>query len=116
MEWNGQIYTCKMPELTLESSTQCALNITAMQTNSHILTGVISTIKDWTTVEGKTTDNNDQTTALHIAALSFSESDIYRVYHKGKAIAEICKEYLKSETINSQAITCYPIQTNGKVI
>ncbi|WP_300852019.1 fimbrillin family protein [uncultured Bacteroides sp.] len=114
MEWNGQIYTCKMPELTLESSTQCALNITAMQTNSHILTGVISTIKDWTTVEGKTTDNNDQTTALHIAALSFSESDIYRVYHKGKAIAEICKEYLKSETINSQAITCYPIQTNGK--
>ncbi|WP_300694425.1 fimbrillin family protein, partial [uncultured Bacteroides sp.] len=114
MEWNGQIYTCKMPELTLESSTQCALDITAMQTNSHILTGVISTIKDWTTVEGKTTDNNDQTTALHIAALSFSESDIYRVYHKGKAIAEICKEYLKSETINSQAITCYPIQTNGK--
>lgn len=114
MEWNGQIYTCKMPELTLESSTQCALDITAMQTNSHILTGVISTIKDWTTVEGKTTDNNDQTTALHIVALSFSESDIYRVYHKGKAIAEICKEYLKSETINSQAITCYPIQTNGK--
>ncbi|WP_297674419.1 fimbrillin family protein [uncultured Bacteroides sp.] len=114
MEWNGQIYTCKMPELTLESSTQCALDITAMQTNSHILTGVISTIKDWTTVEGKTTDNNDQTTALHIAALSFSQSDIYRVYHKGKAIAEICKEYLKSETINSQAITCYPIQTNGK--
>lgn len=114
MEWNGKIYTCRIPEQTLEGSTQCALDITAMQNNNHILTGIIGTIKDWTTVEGKTTDNSSQTTALHIAALSFSQSDIYRVYHKGKAIAEVCKEYLKSESVNSQAITCYPLLTDEK--
>lgn len=101
-----------MPKLTLEGSTQCALDITAMQTTSHILAGIIGTIKDWTTVEGKETDNNDKTTAVHIAALSFAQSDIYRVYSKGKAIAEICKEYLKSEDINSKAIISYPVNSD----
>lgn len=114
MDWNGQIYTCPMPELTLEASTQCALDITTMQTTSHLLTGVISTIKEWKTVEGKETNNGGKTTAVHIAALSFSQSDVYRIYNEGKVIAEICKEYLKSDDINSRAIITYPVGADEK--
>lgn len=109
MDWNGQLYTCPMPELTMTGSTQCNLDITAMQTTSHVLTGIASSIEDWTTVEGKETDNSGKTTAVHIAALSFTQSNVYRVYNSGKPIVEICKEYLKSDDIDSQAITIYPI-------
>ena len=109
MDWNGQLYTCPMPELTMTGSTQCNLDIAAMQTTSHVLTGIASSIEDWTTVEGKETDNSGQTTAIHIAALSFTQSNVYRVYNSGKPIVEICKEYLKSDDIDSQAITIYPI-------
>lgn len=96
-------------ELTMTGSTQCNLDIAAMQTTSHVLTGIASSIEDWTTVEGKETDNSGQTTAIHIAALSFTQSNVYRVYNSGKPIVEICKEYLKSDDIDSQAITIYPI-------
>ncbi|WP_291529074.1 fimbrillin family protein [Bacteroides sp. UBA939] len=109
MDWNGQIYTCPMPDLTIEGGTQCELDVTAMQTTNHILTGVIGAVFDWKTIEGKEIDNNGKTTSVHLLALSFSQSDIYRIYSGGRPIAEICKEYLKSENINSRAITIYPV-------
>ena len=37
---------------------------------------------------------------------------VYRVYHGGKPIAEICKEYLKSNEITSRAIVVYPVTEN----
>lgn len=58
MDWNGQLYTCPMPELTMTENTQCDLDIAAMQTTSHILTGITGNIEDWTSVEGKETDNS----------------------------------------------------------
>ena len=123
MDWNGQLYTCPMPELTMTENTQCDLDIAAMQTTSHILTGITGNIEDWTSVEGKETDNSGKTTAIHIAALSFTQSNVYKVYSSGKPIVEICKEYLRSDNISSQAITIYPIGadeqsdlTNGTVL
>ena len=123
MDWNGQLYTCPMPELTITENTQCDLDIAAMQTTSHILTGITGNIEDWTSVEGKETDNSGKTTVIHIAALSFTQSNVYKVYSSGKPIVEICKEYLRSDNISSQAITIYPIGadeqsdlTNGTVL
>ena len=37
-------------------------------------------------------------------ALSFSLSNVYRIYHEGIPIAEVCKEYLKSASLTSRAV------------
>lgn len=109
MEWNGKIYTCPMPQLTIKEGTQCTINITAMQTTSDTFTGIVSKVEDWTKGEEQNTDNKGGITVVHLAALSFAQSNIYRVYHKGKPMAEICKEYLKSDVLASRAIVVYPV-------
>lgn len=108
MEWNGKIYTCPMPELNMAGSTQCQIDIEAMQTTSHTLAGISGTVEDWLPGDNEETNNKGGITAIHLAALTFSKSNIYRIYHDGKPMAEICKEYLKSDKITSRAIIVYP--------
>lgn len=60
------------------------------------------------------TDNMEDYTAIHISALSFSLSNVYRIYHEGIPIAEVCKEYLKSASLTSRAVIAYPIGENEK--
>lgn len=112
MEWNGKIYTCPMPEMDMSGSTQCRIDIKAMQSTNHSLTGIAGTVEDWTPGENKETNNNGDITAVHLAALTFSQSNVYRVYHNGKPKAEICKEYLISDEITSRAIVAYPVKTD----
>lgn len=111
IEWNGRIYTCQMPEQLMRTGTQCEISITATQKGGEILDGVAGIVSDWATVEGKTTDNNQENVAIHTAAFSFRQSDIYRIYHEGKAMVDICKEYLISNELTSKAIVAYPILT-----
>lgn len=110
MEWNGKLYTCPMPELNMAGSKQCQIDIEAMQTTSHFLTGITSTVEDWLAGDSKDTNNSGSITTVHLAALTFSQSNIYRIYHEGKPIAEVCKEYLKSDKITSRAIVAYPVK------
>lgn len=114
MEWNGKIYTCTMPELTMKESTQCKIDITALQTTSQTLTGIVGEIEDWADGESKSTDNNGEITAVHLAALTFTQSNIYRIYHNGKPMAEVCKEYLKSDDIASRATVVYPVKEDDE--
>lgn len=110
MEWNGKLYTCPMPQLKMTGSTQCQIDIKAMQSTSHSLTGVTGKVEDWLPGDSKDTNNKGGITAIHLAALTFSQSDIYRIYHDGKPMAEVCKEYLKSDKITSRAIVAYPVK------
>ncbi len=114
MEWNGRVYSCPIPDLgeTLESNTQYEINITSTQEDSNLLTGVIASIGDWVDGKSEGTENNPSYTAVHLSALSFAESNIYHIHSGGKVIAEICKEYLKNETMTSQAIVAYPVKDN----
>lgn len=109
MEWNGRVYTCLMPEQVMKTGTQCEISITATQQGGEFLTGIAGTVSDWTTVDGQTTDNNQENVAIHTAILSFRESDVYRIYHEGKALADVCKEYLISDELTSSAVVYYPI-------
>lgn len=109
MEWNGRVYTCLMPEQVMKTGTQCEISITATQQGGEFLTGIAGTVSDWTTVDGQTTDNNQENVAIHTAILSFRESDVYRIYHEGKALADVCKEYLISDELTSRAVVYYPI-------
>lgn len=113
MEWNGRIYTCPMPSIDrLESNKQYELEINAEETESLELEGVVATIKDWGNgIPLENVDNEYTNQALHLSVLSFEPSNIYRIYMKGREVAEICKEYLTGD-LNSTAITAYPIH-NG---
>lgn len=110
MEWNGKVYTCLIPELSLKGSTQCKIDINAMQTTSQTFTGIVGEVEDWITGETESTDNKGGIASVHLAALTFTKSNIYRIYHNGKPLAEVCKEYLKSDKINSRAIVVYPVK------
>lgn len=114
-EWNGEIYTCPIADVKLEGNTQLVVKIAVSQTN-HTLAGIVGEVEDW----GETTTQEDgrgelQTHEIHVAAFTFKDSNIYRIYHQGKAVAEVCKEYLSAENapVAAQAIVVYPV-TDGQ--
>lgn len=112
IEWNGKVYTCPIPTLNIEGSNQCEITITAKENANLTLSGISGKIEAWETAESGTTQNEEDITEIHLASLSFYQSDIYRIYHEGKAITEICKEYLRSDKLTSRAIVAYPIDEN----
>ncbi len=112
VEWNGKVYTCPLPASNIGGSNQCEINITAKENANLTLSGILGKIEEWNTVESGITQNGENLTEIHLASLSFSQSDVYRVYYEGKAITEICKEYLKSEELTSRAVVAYPIDEN----
>ena len=111
IEWNGGIYTCPISKIDLESNTQRVIKIAISQAD-HTLAGIVGEIESWGTETTQEDGKGDlQTNEIHTSALSFNTSNIYRIYHQGRAIAEICKEYLQAENapIASQAIVVYPV-------
>ena len=115
MEWNGRIYTCPLPDIEsdFESNRQYEININATQSHSEILNSVSVTIEDWPEPTQQETENDEQNTAIHLAALSFDPSNVYHIHYNGKVIAEICLEYLKSADQSIQAIVAYPMHENA---
>lgn len=117
LEWNGKIYACSIPSATIKEDTELEIRIDALQSTSKSLTGIVASIKDWSFSETGTSENKYDITVVHTASLSFSASDVYRIYYQGKPVAEICREYLKDATdnkIQSKAIVVYPVLDNEK--
>lgn len=115
LEWNGKIYTCPLPSGTIEEDTELEICINALQSTSATLTGVIANIKEWELSEQGESENRYEITAVHTASLSFSTSDIYRIYHQGKPVAEVCREYLytaPADAVATKAIVAYSVQDN----
>lgn len=111
IDWNGKMYNCPIITDKLNSSTQCTISIKVSEDANQVLTGIVGTIEDWSELTQAESEGSYQMTSIHIAALSFETSSIYRVYQGGKAVAEICKEYLISDNndIASRAIVVYPV-------
>lgn len=110
MEWNGRIYSCRLPiQGEVESNTQYVIEISTTQSDSFLLNSMVAKIEDWALTEEKNTENEGEIDGLHISVLSFAESNVYNVYFEGHVIAEICKEYLKSSDVTSSAIVSYPV-------
>ena len=111
IDWNGRIYTCPIPVTeSLNGNTQYEIEISTEESKTNRLTSIVASISKWTTgseLEDTETQNGAQ--ILHLSALSFDASNIYRVHLNGKEVAEICKEYL-SDDLESRAITIYPIK------
>lgn len=118
IEWNGGIYICKLDNVSLSSNTQRIIKI-ALSKADHTLTGIVGEIEQW----GETTTQEDGkgeilANEIHTAAFSFETSSIYRIYHDGKAVAEVCREYLldNNASIASQAIVVYPVANEKTVL
>lgn len=111
IDWNGKMYTCPISIESLDNSSQCKISLKVSQDANYTFTGIVGKIEDWGELTEAESEGNYQITSIHIAALSFSTSSIYRVYQQGKAVAEICKEYLLSDESNiaSKAIVVYPV-------
>lgn len=114
LEWNGHIYSCTMPSMEIGSNMQCSIDISAEQNDNNMLNCFAGSIKEWDSLTSTETNNAETYTAIHIPALSFSQSNIYRIYHDGIPVAEVCREYLKSASLTSRAVTAYPITQTGE--
>ena len=110
LEWNGKVYTCPIPVLELEGNKQYTIQINAEQLDSPTLEGITASIEEWTDSEtGGESNSGYLQNAVHVTALTFSKSGVYRVYKNGKAVAEICQEYLVADTLKSRAVVVYPV-------
>lgn len=113
MEWNGRVYTCAMPEIEkTDGNVQYEIEIDATENTSHLFSGIVASIDDWPVPIEEKTDNATPYNALHLSVLSFKPSNVYHIHSEGKIIAEICKEYLQSDDLTTQAIVSYPIKAN----
>lgn len=90
MDWNGDIYSCAIPDMETGSSTQCPIDIATMQNSNKTLNCFAGEISDWSNMETTQTDNKEEYNAIHLSALSFSKSSVYRIYHEGMPVAEVC--------------------------
>ena len=114
IDWNGRIYTCPIPSSveTLDGNKQYEIEINMEESESSQLSGLLASISKWPAAdELEDVDSENGAQILHLSALSFEASNVYRVHLKGKEVAEICKEYL-ADDLDSRAITIYPVQ-NG---
>ena len=72
-------------------------------------------IGDW---DGTEIDHTESVTLhkyIDVSKLTFEKSNVYKVLHSGKQVAEICKEYLVTPEFSSQAIVAYPMKKDGSV-
>jgi uncharacterized protein (TIGR02145 family) len=98
-----------MPDFTAERGKQYEIRIEARQNDSEVLPGVVSQIEGWANGESKDTENSDSSAAIHVSALSFATSNVYRIYRDGVPVVDVCKEYLISSGMSGTAIVAYPL-------
>lgn len=113
LEWNGKIYTCPLPFADIKEDTELEICISALQSTSETLSGIIASIKEWGFSEQGESENRYDITTVHTASLSFKTSDVYRIYHQGKPVAEVCREYLytnAADAVATKAIVAYSVQ------
>lgn len=110
----GKLYTSLLPStMQLESGKQRELEITFVADEDILMSKVDGEIGDW---DGTEVDHTESVT-LHkyvdVSKLTFEKSNVYKVLHAGKQVAEICKEYLVTPEFSSQAIVAYPMKDGG---
>ncbi|MDR0891363.1 MAG: fimbrillin family protein [Mediterranea sp.] len=83
--------------------------------SSDILMGhVTGEIGDWDHTGSSTAPSETLHPYVNVSKLSFEASNIYKVFHADKQVAEVCKEYLVTPAFSSPAIVAYPMTDAGK--
>ena len=88
-----------------------ANEITILYSAKTGVANLITQINEWR--EGESAEvipiEKLQLDRLSISDFDFERSSVYRVSTGGKAIAEVCKEYLRSDELDNAAIVVYPV-------
>lgn len=111
---NGKVYRCVIPEnLNLQSGKQGELEITFVAVEDVLLGSVKGEINDWE--EGDKVETGSQALRgyVDVSLLDFEVSNVYKIVSEERQVAEICKEYIVSSDIATQAIVAYPMK-NGR--
>lgn len=116
LEAGGKPYTCLLPStLQLKSGKQRELEITFVADEDILMSKVSGEIGDWDGTEVEQTESVTLHKYVDVSKLTFEKSNVYRVLNLGKQVAEICKEYLVTPELSSQAIVAYPMKEDGSV-
>ena len=116
LEAAGKLYTSLLPStLQLESGKQRELEITFVSAEDILMSKVNGEIGDWDGTEVDHTESGILHKYIDVSKLTFEKSNVYKVIHSGKQVAEICKEYLVTPDFSSQAIVAYPMKEDGSV-
>lgn len=116
LEAAGKLYTSLLPStLQLESGKQRELEITFVSAEDILMSKVDGEIGDWDGTEVDHTESVILHKYIDVSKLTFEKSNVYKVIHSGKQVAEICKEYLVTPDFSSQAIVAYPMKEDGSV-
>ena len=95
LEAAGKLYTSLLPStLQLESGKQRELEITFVSAEDILMSKVNGEIGDWDGTEVDHTESGILHKYIDVSKLTFEKSNVYKVIHSGKQVAEICKEYL----------------------
>lgn len=116
LEAGGKPYTCLLPStLQLKSGKQRELEITFVADEDILMSKVSGEIGDWDGAEVDQTESVTLHKYVDVSKLTFEKSNVYKVLNSGKQVAEICKEYLVTPELSSQAIVAYPMKEDGGV-
>lgn len=82
--------------------------------------GIAGEVADWENdeaLEGDLVeteiDEPDPASGNYVFAVpDFADSEVYRAMVGGKVVAEICREYLRADGVNSRAVVAYPVADN----
>lgn len=104
------------PTLILQNGKQRELEITFKSAEEVLMGDMKGEIADWEGAETDCTESAIVRKYVDISKLTFENSNVYKVVHSGKQVAEICKEYLVTPDLSFQAIVAYPMVPNGHTV
>lgn len=124
LEVGGKPYLVYLPStLELKSGKQRELEITFVTSEDVLMSKVNGEIGDWEGTDKDQTESQTLHKYVDVSKLTFDKSNVYKVLHGKKQVAEICKEYLVTPGFSSEAIVAYPMKadatvdlTQGKVV
>lgn len=114
VEVAGVQYQVALPaDVTLASGKVYDLNVRFNPSEKFLSSHIKGAIGAWEEDRPMSGETSDKQNALVIDRLSFAASDSYRVLVRGKVVAEVCREYLLADNIDSRAIVVYPVDEKG---
>lgn len=111
-----KIYTSLLPStLKLQSGIQRELEITFRPAEDVLISRVSGEINNWGDGDPDQSGSEIFHNYIDVSKLTFDDSNVCKVLSGGQQVAEICKEYLVTPNLTSQAIIIYPMKADHTV-
>ncbi|MDR0940259.1 MAG: fimbrillin family protein [Mediterranea sp.] len=116
LEVGGKKYTSFLPSTTqARAGKQMELKISFDSSSDMLLSDVEGDIEEWGEGGKESAPSELVHQFVNVSELDFKRSNVYKVFHEKKQVAEICEEYLVTPEFSSPAIVAYPMTAGGKV-